>query len=68
MFKLTKDETILPNDYPVYTHFIYIVDNIFKRSSIKSTVRGLKQWFNAKEIRKCDLFAHKGAKINDRVE
>jgi len=65
--KLIETETILEDDYPVYAMYCYIVDNVFTRSMIQGTVLDLKRDLDAKEVRKCDLFAHPGARIGDRV-
>lgn len=68
MFKLTENETILDDNYPVYWDYIYIVDNKFIRSDIQGTVLDLRRDLKAREVRRCDLFAHDGAKLGDIVE
>lgn len=67
MYKLTKNETILPDDYPIYAGYIYIADNAFIRSSIMGTVGQLKVFLSVAEIRRCDLCAHPGGKVGDFV-
>ena len=67
-FQLTDKETVLPDDYPVYGDYVYIIDGVFKLSNlISGTVADLKRMEKAEEIRRCDLFAHEGAKLGDKV-
>jgi hypothetical protein len=49
------DERILEDDYPVYLGYAYVVDGTPKSSPLEGTVRDLKFFFAAKEIRRCDL-------------
>lgn len=69
-FKLTDKETVLPDDYPIYDMYVYICDGRFTRySGLDTTTVG--QWKKQKgysEVRRCDLFAHKGARLGDAVE
>ena len=68
-FKMLSDETVLPDDYPVLGMYVYIVDNTFARCNwIESTVGEWKRHGGHKEIRRCNLFQHEGARIGDRVE
>ena len=67
-FKLLPEEVVLDDEYPVYFEYVYIVDNVFRRSPIEGNVGDLKKEFNAKEIRRCELFARNTAKIGDKVE
>jgi hypothetical protein len=48
-------EVILEDDYPVYYTYIYIIDGIIKKSPPIGTVFDLKKFFNAKEVRRCDI-------------
>lgn len=66
--KLQDTETILQDDYPVFPGYAYIADGVFITSPIGGTVGGLKVRLNAKEIRRCDLFDHPGARLGDKVE
>ena len=68
-FKMLSDETVLPDDYPVLGMYVYIVDNTFARCNwIESTVGEWKRREGHKEIRRCNLFQHEGARLGDRVE
>ena len=71
-FKRLLTETILPDNYPVHDMYVYIVDNRFKRFDIfigecrhVSTVGQWKKAGGYKEIRRCELFGHEGAKLGD---
>lgn len=48
------DEPILPDDYPVYADYFYVVDGQVMRSDIVGRVRDLKRDKKAKEVRRCD--------------
>ena len=69
-FKLNSSETILEDDYPIVFQYVYIVDNVFTRCDNfgSSTVAEWKHAIGAKEIRKCALFDHKGARLGDLCE
>lgn len=54
------DEPILPDDYPVYGDYIYVVDGRPVRSDVFGTVRDLKRDTGGQEVRRCDL-AGRGA-------
>lgn len=66
---LLSTETILPNDYPIYGGYIYIGDMKFFVNDIliRGTVKDLKKEYKLKEIRRCDIFGHKQAKIGDTL-
>jgi len=66
VYKLTANEIVLENDYPVYQGYVYIFDMVFSRSPLTGTVADLKA-LGAKEIRRCDLFDHDDAKIGDKI-
>lgn len=68
--KLLESETVLPDDYPVFPMYIYIVDNVFSRFEFPepSTVGEFKNKTGAKEVRRCALFDHPDARLGDRVE
>ncbi len=68
-FKLLPDETVLPDDYPIYPGYVYIVDGVFTRNM--SLAENVFQWKNMeskKEVRRCNLFGHKDARLGDRAE
>ena len=68
-FKMLVDETVLSDEHPVFGNYVYIVDNTFARCNwIESTVGEWKRREGHKEIRRCNLFQHEGARIGDRVE
>ena len=48
-------EKLLPDDYPIYVGYYYLVDGEVKISNIHSTVGELKSVALAKEIRSCSL-------------
>jgi hypothetical protein len=53
-------EPILPDDYPVYAGYWYVFDGQPMRSNYHDiTVRKLKQYSGAREIRRCDAVARK---------
>lgn len=49
------DEPILGDTYPVYFDYYYIADDKVIRSDIQGDVFALKQFYNAKEIKRCDI-------------
>ncbi len=65
---LLDDETVLPDDYPMHFDYVYIVDNVFKKSWDSCTVLQYKEAYGVKEIRRCNLFGHEGARLGDTVE
>ena len=69
VFKLLPTETALTDDYPIIPSYVYICDGVFKRSPFEDEVT-VGDWkkSGAKEIRRCDLFGHKGARLGDRAE
>ena len=68
-FKLLPAETVLEDDYPVHGDYVYIIDNVFARCPIiEGTVADLKRATGAKEIRRCEIFAHDDARLGDKVE
>jgi len=67
-FKLHPDETVLPDDYNVFPYYVYIVDMKFVRSEGHGSVKDLKRWLNASEVRRCELFSHPGARLGDELE
>jgi hypothetical protein len=68
MSNLLKDETVLEDNYPVYPDYVYIADLKLIRSEIKGTVADLKRQLDVKEIRRCDLFGHPGARLGDYLK
>lgn len=48
------DELVLPDDYPVYVDYFYVVDGVVKRSPLQGTVRDLKREYNATEVKCCN--------------
>jgi len=69
-FKLAKDETVLEDDYPIVPRYVYICDKRFTRYEgfVETTVAKWKALNGFTEIRRCDLFDHKDAKLGDAVE
>lgn len=53
--ELYDDETVLPDDYPVYWDYAYIADNMLIFSPIRGTVRELKASEGYKEVRRCNI-------------
>lgn len=54
------DEPILPDDYPIYADYFYVVDGEVVLSSWHGiTVREFKVQMRAKEVRRCDLVGRK---------
>ena len=68
--KLHESETVLPDDYPVYYNYLYIGDMKFIRNDVllHGTVGKLKRELGLKEIRRCDIYGHEGAKLGDSLE
>ena len=68
--KLTNDEIVLEDNYPVIYGYAYIGDMKFIRNNVlmRGTVGELKREMNLTEIRRCDIFAHEGAKIGDKLK
>lgn len=49
------DEPILPDDYPIYGMYYYVVDGQVYRSEWHDiSVGALKRLLGAKEVRRCD--------------
>ena len=68
-FKLLPEETVLPDDHPVYGMYVYIADNKFTRCMwLDGTVGEWKRKEGFSEIRRCHLFGHEGARLGDLVE
>ena len=68
IFNLTPDEVVLSDDCPIYPDYLYICDGVFVRSNHFGTVLSFKIQLEYKEIRRCNIFAHEGAKIGDKVQ
>jgi hypothetical protein len=54
MMNILPNEIVVPNDYPIYLGYWYLVDGKPKRSHIAGTAWQLKEVLEAKEIRICD--------------
>jgi len=52
---LTLDEPILPEDYPIYYGYNYVIDGKVVNSDIQGTARELKLYHKGTEIRRCDM-------------
>jgi hypothetical protein len=55
-----NDENILPDDYPIYLGYWYIVNSIPVQSPYEGTVRGFKEHcfnFKVNEVRRCNAIA-----------
>lgn len=50
-----ESETVLSDDYPIYIEHFYIIDGDIALSQIKGSVKDLKDRYNIKEIRRCDI-------------
>jgi hypothetical protein len=60
MTDLDLNERVLPDDYPIYGDYLYVVDGkVYKSDYHDVTVRHLKHYLNAKEVRSCDIFGRK---------
>ena len=66
-YRLLEEEVLLKNDYNIFMGFVYIVDGVLMRSPASGKVKDWKDICGVKEIRKCNLFGHEGAKIGDKV-
>jgi hypothetical protein len=68
-FKLLDSERILPDYYPVYYGYCYIVDNKCYISDIEGTVADIKRKEKAKEVRRYQMFdkSREGARVGDLV-
>lgn len=52
------NEPILPDDYPIYGDYLYVVDGQLYRSDWNGiTVAELKRYESFSEVRRCDLMA-----------
>lgn len=70
VFKLNPSETVMPDDHLIHDMYVYICDGIFTRYMGMNTIT-VAQWKKMKgykEVRRCDLFGHAGARLGDRVE
>jgi len=74
-FPILPSETVIADDHFVNADFVYICDGIFTRCPYygdpyygETTVADWKRRDGIREIRRCDLFARKEARIGDRVE
>lgn len=53
-------EDILPNDYPIYADYWYVLDGYPIISDYHNiTVKEFKHYTGAKEIRRCDIIGRK---------
>ena len=69
IFKLLPDETVLPDEHPIHGMYVYIADNRFTRCMcLEGTVGEWKRKEGFREIRRCQLFGHDGARLGDIVE
>jgi hypothetical protein len=66
---LLPEETVMSDDANVYPGYLYIVDSVFTRYELMrpTTIGDWKQATGAREIRRCEIFGHKGARLGDRV-
>lgn len=48
-------EKLLPDDYPIYPGYYYLVNGRVMRSYVHSTVANVKRMSGAKEVRSCSL-------------
>lgn len=62
------DEPILPDDYPIYAGYLYIVDGKLHVSDFHDvTVLYLKRKLGANEVRRCDIYGRKEIMDKERV-
>lgn len=62
MTALFENETVLPDDYPVYGDYLYVADGKLYRSDWHGvTVADLKRNEGFKEVRRCNLEARRKA-------
>ena len=59
-------EEVLPDDYPIYPEYYYLIDGKPQRSNIMGRVSDLKLAFKCKEVRRCDMVARKLAEPRKR--
>lgn len=68
-YELVRGENVLPDDYPVNTGYVYIVDGVFTMLECsRETVLEWKNRDGVKEIRSCSLFARPNARLGDKVK
>jgi len=48
-------ERVLPDDYPVYAGYIYVLDGVPRNSWVQGAVRDLRRDTGATEVKSCDL-------------
>jgi len=67
--ELLPSETVLPEDGHIHPGYVYICDGHFTRYDGWDSVTLLewKRQAGFKEVRRCDLFGHKGAHLGDEV-
>jgi hypothetical protein len=54
------DETVLPDDYPIYGDYLYVTDGKLYRSDWHGiTVRQLKRHEGFTEVRRCNIEARR---------
>lgn len=58
------NERILPDDYPVYAGYLYVVDGTVITADYTMTVKRLKMHHNASTVTDCDI---KGRNLWDRM-
>ncbi len=52
------DEPVLPDDYPIYGHYLYVADGrVYLSDYHRITVAELKRREGFKEVRRCDIVA-----------
>lgn len=55
-----ENEPVLPDDYPIYGDYLYVVDGKLYRSDWHGiTVRQLKHYLKATEVRRCNINARR---------
>jgi len=55
IYSFLDSEVVLEDSYLVYYSYMYIIDGVLRRSPCNGTIFDLKKYFNAKEIRSCDI-------------
>ncbi len=66
---LFPDETVLPDDYPIYGDYLYVADGKLYRSDWHGiNVRQLRNREGFSEVRRCNIEARRAALSKTRGE
>lgn len=73
MDAIKLEERILPDDYPVFCDYLYVVNNKVIRSDVQGTIRDLKRDLRShfkievSDIYSCDIEGRKEIKRNEKL-